>query len=85
MPARNTDLKADAQGRYRPYLGWKLGDDGVRRQHRFNLGTDRKEAERRMARLRELWAENEEVAGEPTWTPFALSWGNQIAQGVNAG
>ena len=81
MSARKTDLKPDALGRYRPYLGWKVGDDGVRRQHRFSLGTDRKEAERRMARLRELWAENETVAGEPTWTPFALSCANQIAQG----
>jgi len=45
MPARKTDLRPDAKGRYRPYLGWKAGDDGVRRQHRFNLGTDRKEAE----------------------------------------
>ena len=81
MSARNTALKPDANGRYRPYLGWKTGDDGIRRQHRFNLGSDRKEAERRMARLRELWAENETVAGEPTWTPFALSCANQIAQG----
>lgn len=82
MPARKTDLKPDAQGRYRPYLGWKLGEDGVRRQHRFNLGSDRKEAERRMARLRELWAESEKAAGEPTWTPFALGAANQIAQGI---
>lgn len=82
MPARKTDLKPDAQGRYRPYLGWKIGEDGIRRQHRFNLGTDRKEAERRIARLRELWAENEKAAGEPTWFPFALSAANQIAQGI---
>lgn len=83
MPARNTALKPDANGRYRPYLGWKLGEDGQRRQHRFNLGSDRKEAERRMARLRELWAENETAAGEPTWTPFALSCANQIAEGTS--
>ena len=82
MPARNTELKPDQKGRYRPYLGWKVGEDGERRQHRFNLGADRKEAERRMARLRELWAENEKAAGEPTWTPFALSAAISIAQGV---
>lgn len=34
-----------------------------------------------MARLRELWADNEKVAGEPTWTLFALSAANSIAQG----
>lgn len=81
MAVRKTELKPDSKGRYRPYLGWKVGDDGVRRQHRFNLGADRREAERRMARLRELWEENEKVAGEPTWTPFALSAANSIAQG----
>ena len=82
MPARNTELKPDQKGRYRPYLGWKVGEDGERRQHRFNLGADRKEAERRMARLRELWAENKKAAGEPTWTPFALSAAISIARGV---
>jgi hypothetical protein len=63
MTLRKTQLKPDAKGRYRPYLGWKVGDDGKRRQHRFNLGTDRKEADRRTARLRELWVENEKAAG----------------------
>lgn len=83
MPSRKTDLRPDAKGRYRPYLGWKLGEDGIRRQHRFNLGTDRKEADARMGRLRELWAEVERVAqdGEPIWTPFTLYAANLIAGG----
>ncbi|MDD4271139.1 MAG: hypothetical protein PHN77_23210, partial [Thermoguttaceae bacterium] len=84
MPSRKTDLRPDAKGRYRPYLGWKLGEDGIRRQHRFNLGTDRKEADARMGRLRELWAEVERVAqdGEPIWTPFTLYAANLIAGGT---
>ena len=52
---RKRQLKPDSKGRYRPYVGWKLGDDGTRRQHRFNLGGDRKEAERRYARIQALY------------------------------
>ncbi len=37
----------DSAGRYRPYVGWKIGGDFQRRQQRFNFGTVRKEAERR--------------------------------------
>lgn len=84
MPARKTELRPDAKGRYRPYLGWKAGDDGVRRQHRFNLGTERKQAEARMSRLRELWKEVEKVAeeAESIWTPFTLYAANLIAEGI---
>jgi hypothetical protein len=80
MPSRNTDLRPDRNGRYRPYVGWKVGDDGVRRQHRFNLGTDRKEAGRRLARLRELWAEVEKTP-EPVWSPFTLFAASLISRG----
>ena len=58
MARRNRDLSPDPEGRYRPYLGWKLGENGKKRQDRFNLGADRKEAERRLAKLRELYDEN---------------------------
>jgi hypothetical protein len=84
VPARKTTLQPDAKGRYRPYLGWKVSGDGIRRQHRFNLGTDRREAEARMSRLRELWKEVEKVAdqSEPIWTPFTLYAANLIAEGT---
>lgn len=84
MPARNRDLSPDPQGRYRPYLGWKIGEDGVRRQHRFNLGTDKREAERRFAKLRDLYDENLGVycSGEDElWSPLALSYAEKIAKG----
>jgi len=84
MAARNRDLRPDPQGRYRPYLGWKIGEDGVRRQHRFNLGTDKREAERRFVKLRELFDENLRVydAGdEDIWSPLALSYAEKIAKG----
>ena len=64
-------------GRYRPYLGYRI--DG--KQPRFNLGTDKLEAERRFNRLFELWAENVVAAGEETWSPLALSFALQVADG----
>lgn len=81
MARRNRDLSPDPQGRYRPYLGWKIGEDGKKRQHRFNLGTDRKEAERRLAKLRELYDENCLVVREDLWSPLALSYAEEIAKG----
>ena len=84
MAARNRDLSPDPQGRYRPYLGWKIGEDGVRRQHRFNLGTDKREAERRFHKLRDLYEENLRVScsgGDELWSPLALSYAEKIAKG----
>jgi len=81
MARRNRDLSPDPQGRYRPYLGWKLGEDGKKRQHRFNLGTDRKEAEHRLAKIRQLYDENCRVVGEDLWSPLALSYAEEIAKG----
>src|SRR3712207_2345976 len=81
MAIRKHDLRPDPQGRYRPYLGWKRGKDGVRRQHRFNLGTDKKEAEYRLAKIRQLYEENCRVIKEDLWSPRALSYAELIARG----
>jgi hypothetical protein len=71
MHSRTHDLKPDPNGRYRPYLGWKEGLDGERRQHRFNLGSDKREAESRFALLRSLWEQNCERYGD-LWEPLIL-------------
>src|SRR4051812_3974519 len=81
MPTRKRELRPDPNGRYRPYVGWKMGEQGGRRQHRFNLGTDRKEAERRLARIRDLYDDNCRVVGEDLWSPAALSYAERIARG----
>lgn len=78
MSVRKRTLKPDTEGRYRPYLGYRV--DGV--QQRFNLGTDRAEAERRLARLFELWEENVRANGEEVWSPLALGFAKQVAKGV---
>ena len=93
---RKRRLKPDSKGRYRPYIGWKLGDDGTRRQHRFNLGTDRKEAERRYARIQALYDDDCRLSAEAPleaqqratvagcWSPRAFQYAQQIADGATA-
>lgn len=82
MPARRRELKPDSKGRYRPYLGFRVDSEGNRKEYRFNLGTDKKEAERRMERLYDLHDESELVAGEMIWTPFAFHAAKLIEKGV---
>ena len=55
--------------------------EGVRRQPRFNLGTDRKEAERRLARIRDLYEDNCRIMKSDLWSPLALSFAKILARG----
>jgi hypothetical protein len=81
MAIRKRALAPDSQGRFRPRIGWKIGDDGALSQPRFNLGTDRKEAERRYAKIQELYEDNCRVNGEDVWSPLALSYAEELAKG----
>jgi hypothetical protein len=83
MATRKRDLRPDAQGRYRPYVGWYEGRFGneERRQPRFNLGTDLKEAERRLARIKHLYEDNCRVVKRDVWSAQALGFAKAIAQG----
>jgi hypothetical protein len=81
MATRNRDLRPDSKGRYRPCVGWKVGEAGDKQQPRFNLGTDKREAERRLAKIRELYDENCLLVGEDVWSPLALSYAKEIAKG----
>ena len=67
----------DKQGRYCRQLGWKLNDQEKLVQHKFYLGTDQRQAERRNHKLEELWERVEELweqveraatgSDRPTW------------------
>ncbi len=83
MATRKRDLRPDAKGRYRPYIGWYQGinDDEERRQPRFNLGTDLKEAERRLTRIRELYEDNCRAVNRDGWSTQALGFAKEIARG----
>ncbi|MCP4685957.1 MAG: hypothetical protein GY867_11020 [bacterium] len=77
MAVLKRNLKPNPKGRYCPYLGCRVDD----KQQRFNLGSDRAEAERRMNRLYELWEENVRANEEEVWSPLALHFAKRIAEG----
>jgi hypothetical protein len=54
---------------------------GERRQPRFNLGTDRKEAERRLVRIKDLYQDNCKIMGSDLWSPQALAFAKILAKG----
>ena len=90
MAGRNRDLSPDAQGRFRPYLGWRKTGDGQYVQHRFNLGRDREKAEGIIVRLRQLWQQieseftNSPISNplRPQWTSHTLWIAEEIAKGT---
>ena len=79
------DWTAEANGQYTRNLGWKLNErTGEYVQHKFYLGTDRKQAERRNQRLVELWEQEERRhtgAGRATWNPLTLRIAKAFANG----
>lgn len=87
MVVRNRELSPDAQGRFRPYVGWRKTGDGKYVQHRFNLGREREIAERSMVRLRQLWQQIESTylpvlnSPRPLWTSHTLWIAEEIAKG----
>lgn len=86
MAARTARLsKPDKQGQYARQLGWKLNSKGTRVQHKFRLGTDKREAERRDDRLRQLWEKIDGDAPDGTalWDEVTLEIGKQLARGAD--
>jgi hypothetical protein len=60
-------------------VGFYINAAGERKPKRFNLGTDRTEAERRYHRLHDLFAE---LSGE-TWAGRTLAYAEQLAAGLS--
>lgn len=84
---RRTAWKPDHSGQYPKQIGWKLSGSGKRVQHKFRLGSHQREAERREARLRNLWDVIERRVSDfqfdgPLWSELTLDWAKQIAGGV---
>jgi len=79
---RETSLKPDKNGVIWRNLGWKKTRTGQRSQHKFNLGTSRKEAQARLVLLKRLWQSIQEREGQDTsWSEFTLKIGTVIASG----
>jgi hypothetical protein len=80
----------DKEGRYSRQLGWKFNEQGKLVQHKFYLGTDERQADRRNHKLEELWDRIEELWGQvihlpgndqPTWDKLSLEVGRRLAKG----
>lgn len=85
MPSRRRQTwKPDRRGYYTRQLGWKLSGTGKLQQHKFILGTDRREAEKRDQKLQELWDIFAGTRSEPRplWTDDLLHIASQIAKGA---
>ena len=76
--------KPDPRGYYSRQMGWERSKTGKLQQHKFLLGTDRKEAERRERKLRELW--DSFVASSkddrPLWPDDLMVVAKRIAKGI---
>ncbi len=86
MTTRSGQLsKPDAKGHYTRQLGWKTNEKGQRVQHKFRLGSDKREAELREALLRKVW---ETIASSPygsvaLWNEATLEIASQVSKGVS--
>ena len=76
--------KPDSQGHYVRQLGWKIGPGDKRVQHKFRLGTDKREAQRRDDRLRQIWEqiEGDHRVDQPVWDELTLEIARQVSKGV---
>jgi DNA-binding transcriptional ArsR family regulator len=86
MAARTGRLsKPDKQGHYARQLGWKLNGKGERVQHKFRLGADKREAERRDDQLRRIWEQidNDAPNGAALWDNLTLEVAKQVARGAD--
>ncbi|MDB5342015.1 MAG: hypothetical protein JWP89_392 [Schlesneria sp.] len=84
MATRSRTRKPDARGNYTRNIGWIRSKAGNVIQPKFNLGTDRKEAERRERKLRELWGDFEKTCQErrPLWPDGLLEVAMRVAKGA---
>jgi len=75
--------KLDAQGQYSRQIGSKLSRNGKRGQHKFRLGSDLNEAQRRERCLADLWQQIAAMSDgqAPSWNEDTLEIGSQIARG----
>ena len=82
MATRNRDLRPDAKVVTALTSGGTRGGTATRNEgSTFNLGTDRKEAERRLARIREHYEDNCRVVKRDVWSEQALGFAKEIARG----
>lgn len=85
-PTRKRELVRDAQDFIRPKIGYWVGRNGKKTPHRFNLGRDKQEAERRYLAIKKLYEDDlkspDPLRADPScWSPAGLAYAKQIASG----
>jgi hypothetical protein len=80
---RARELRPDQDGNFRPYIGykWPLPGEAKGKQCRFNLGRDKKEAERRYHKIQELYEQDCSASGKEHWSIRGLGLAKAIAKG----
>lgn len=86
MPTRTKkNWKADARGRYPREIGYKRNERNELVPHKFYLGEDLVEAQRRNVRLEELWEvierDHEKFDWPVEWNFLTMMIGREIAKG----
>lgn len=74
----------DSRGYYTRQIGWEHSRTGKLQQHKFLLGTDRRDAEVRERKLRELWETFEKSCQDarPLWPDALLVIAQLVAKGI---
>ena len=78
---RKKSLKADANGTIWVNVGWKLTKSGERSQGKISLGSNHRDAERRLHRIEELWAHIERTNANPLWDVFTFDIAKRLGKG----
>ena len=76
--------KPDSRGYFTRQIGWECSKSGKLQQHKFLLGTDRKQAEVRERKLRELWDQFAKscTVPRPLWPTALLEVALRVAKGI---
>ncbi len=76
--------KPDSRGYYTRQIGWKRSKSGKLLQPKFILGQDRKEAEKRERKLKEIWDTYLSECDEkkPIWPEDLLVIAKRVAKGI---
>ena len=82
---RQTELKPSPDGYYRRNLGYRQNGAGKVSQPKFNLGSVKRIAEERLAKLAAIWRRFELEAAEDEITPYWKGIDFEIARAIAAG
>ena len=78
---RKKSLNPGKDGQIWINIGWKLTKSGKRSQPKFCLGESLKDAERRNARIEQLWEDVERIEHDPLWDDLTTEIAKSLGKG----